>query len=172
VRYVFQNICGSDLPNFRFFQGVDYDVAFGAADEGGYDQGGFVWEHDLGDGYSTWVGFKGNVPADHHSVDEHSNMWNQLGTGVLNDADYYEGDAGVGLEWDLGTLADASRELTVTFAFADTDHELSSLLRPPQPATTVPSISQWGMIGMVGLLGACLIWAVRSKRVAKRGNTG
>ena len=42
VRYTIENIKGSDLTNFRFFQGVDYDAGdAGTGDEGGY-AGDFV----------------------------------------------------------------------------------------------------------------------------------
>lgn len=129
VRYTFVNISGRNLPEFRFFQGVDYDVARSTGDEAGYSPRDFVWAHDLDAGNYTWVGFKGSRLSAHHAVEKSGEMWHQLRTGALKDAPYYRGDIGVGLEWGLGTLAaGSSAELLVRFAFANSLEELTDIL--------------------------------------------
>ena len=129
VKYNIENINGSELANFRLFQGVDYDAGDGGTnDEGGY-AADFVWEHDLDDGYGTYVGFTGDTSSAHHSVDYYDDMWDDLETGSLNDAIYNDDDPGVGMEWDFGALdTGESVVLTVKFAFADTYNELEDIL--------------------------------------------
>ncbi|HEX7365125.1 MAG TPA: hypothetical protein VF366_08170 [Dehalococcoidia bacterium] len=134
AKYTINNIKGSPMSNFRFFQGVDYDVASSTAnDEGGYDQNDFVWEHKLVS-VGTYVGFKGDSPSSHHDVASFGTMWADIAAGNLNDADYYKGDAGVAMEWDMGNLpAGASKTLTETFAFASSWDELNSIFMPVAP---------------------------------------
>jgi hypothetical protein len=131
AKYTIINIKGSSLPDLRLFQGVDYDVADTITnDEGGYSRNDFVWEHDLGS-VGTYVGFKGDRSSAHHDVNYYENMWIDIINGNLNDADYYKGDTGVALEWDLGDLsADGSKSVTVTFAFAPSYNNLASILSP------------------------------------------
>jgi hypothetical protein len=151
VKYCIENINGSDLANFRLFQGVDYDVASGPDDEGGYADD-FVWAHDLDDSYGTYVGFSGDIPSDHHSVGYSDYMWNDLETGSLNDANYYYGDPGVGMQWDLGTLnASDTICLNVTFFFED---------QKQAPALTP--------VGLIALLGLLSIVAAISMKKRKR----
>jgi len=159
VKYCIVNIKGSDLTNLRFFQGVDYDAGdAGAWDEGGYAED-FVWTHDLDDGYGTYVGFTGDRTSDHHSVDGFSEMWSDLVAGSLNDANYYNGDVGVGLEWDLGTLrAGETVCLTVKFAFADSYDELRNMLG----GVAVPSLTPIGLIALVGLLSVIAAVSIRT----------
>ena len=167
ARYGIANAKGTDLPNLRVFQGVDYDVGGGTGDEGGYNNQDFVWEHDLDNGVFTWVGFKGSQPSAHHAVDEETSMWNELAAGVLDDNNYYIGDTGVGIEWDLGTLgAREYKELTVKYAFADTSQELDRLLgqRPP----TVPALSNWGVIGLTAFLGTALALVLWRRRLGRQ----
>jgi hypothetical protein len=136
ARYTIVNIKGSSMANFRFFQGVDYDVASSSSNnEGGYDGKDFVWEHDLGI-VGTYVGFKGDNHSAHHDVAYYSNMWNHIAAGTLNDASYYNGDTGVALEWDIGELpTGGSTVITVTFAFAPTFDDLSNIFEPAQQVT-------------------------------------
>ena len=138
AKYTIRNIKGSPMPNFRFFQGVDYDVASSAGnDEGGYDQSDFVWTHELG-GVGTYVGFTGDIHSTHHDVNQFAGMWADMVAGVLNDASYYNGDTGVALEWDLTELpTGGSTVITVTFAFAPSSSELDSILSNSAPQVTV-----------------------------------
>lgn len=168
AKYGIANAKGVDLPNLRVFQGVDYDVGGGTGDEGGYNNQDFVWQHDLDDGVGTWVGFKGSQPSAHHAVDDETPMWNQLAAGLLLDNNYYIGDTGVGMQWDLGTLgAREYKELTVKFAFADSSQELGRLLGSArQPA--VPALSQWGVIGLTTLLGTALAFVLWRRRPSRQ----
>jgi hypothetical protein len=131
AKYTIINIKGSSLPNVRLFQGVDYDVAvLFTDDEGGYDRNDFVWEHDLGS-VGTYVGFTGDRESAHHDVNLFNSMWTDVAGGNLNDADYYKGDTGVALEWDLGNIKPgSSASVTVTFAFAPSYKELTSIISP------------------------------------------
>jgi hypothetical protein len=146
AKYTIINIKDSPIVNFRFFQGVDYDVASSYADdEGSYDRNDFVWTHDLG-GVGTYVGFKGDSPSEHHDVNYCDGMWTDIINGSLNDASYYNGDAGVAMEWDVGNiLAGDSVSITVTFAFARTFNDLSNTLlglpiqETAQPTSSPPS---------------------------------
>jgi len=143
AKYTIINIKGSSLPNFRLFQGVDYDVANTISnDEGGYSRNDFVWEHDLGS-VGTYVGFTGDRNSAHHDVNRFDSMWLDIVNGNLNDASYYKGDAGVAMEWDLGNIpAGGSASVTVTFAFAPGYNELASILSPSvQQPTTHPTSS-------------------------------
>ena len=154
VKYCIENINGSDLTNFRFFQGVDYDAGdAGTDDEGGYAYD-FVWTHDLDDGFGTYVGFTGDRTSDHHSVDEYTEMWNDLEAGSLNDANYYNTDVGVGLEWDLGNLHDGETEcLNVTFFFRDQEPAQAPILTP---------------IGLIALVGLLSVIAAMNIKIRKR----
>jgi hypothetical protein len=146
ARYTIMNIKNSSLPDFRLFQGVDYDVAvLFTDDEGGYDRNDFIWEHDLGS-IGTYVGFTGDSPSAHHDVNFFNSMWIDVASGNLNDADYYKGDTGVALEWDLGNIQPgSSASVTVTFAFAPSYDELAYVLsssvqqQPTQPTSSPPS---------------------------------
>jgi hypothetical protein len=146
AKYTIINMKGSSLPNFRLFQGVDYDVAvLFTDDEGGYDRNDFVWEHELGS-IGTYVGFTGDRPSAHHDVNFFNSMWIDVASGNLNDADYYKGDTGVALEWDLGNIQPgSSASVTVTFAFALSYDELAYVLsssvqqQPTQPTASPPS---------------------------------
>jgi len=150
AKYTIINIKGSSLPNFKFFQGVDYDVAYSwDDDEGGYDNYDFVWAHDLGV-VGTYVGFTGDRPSAHHDVSFVDillpfSMWFDILTGNLNDAGYYNGDVGVAMEWDLANLpAGDSASITVTFAFAPTFNELTDTLlwSAPQMTASQPRSSR------------------------------
>ena len=137
VRYTIANIKGSALDNFSVFEGVDYDVCYDINDEGGYNNtdDDFVWAHDLG-GSDVCVGFTGDRSSDNHSVDDQWDMWIDLETGSLNNANSYIGDVGVGMEWDFETLyEDTQIELIVKFAFADSCSELEDILAPATPVT-------------------------------------
>jgi hypothetical protein len=146
AKYTINNIKGSSLPDLRLFQGVDYDIATSFTDdEGGYSRDDFVWEHDLGS-VGTYVGFVGDKHSAHHDVNYFSNMWSNVVAGNLNDADYYKGDTGVALEWDLGNMpAGGSESIIVTFAFAPSYNKLTSILSPSivqqaaQPTSSPPS---------------------------------
>ncbi len=165
VRYCIENIKGADLNNLRFFQGIDYDVAYGTGDEGGYDDGDFVWEHDLDDGIGTYVGFKADRGSDHHSVDYYEYMWDDLEAGSLNDADHYADDVGVGLEWDLGTLRDGETVcLTIKFAFADSYDELRHILVPTAVPTAVPALTTTGIVILIGILSVIAMTSIRIKQ--------
>ena len=158
VRYCIENI-GESLDNFRVFQGVDYDAGnAGVGDEGGYDSSGdFVWTHDLDDGLGTYVGFKGSLPSTHHDVDYYYSMWKDTANGTLNDANYYVGDVGVALEWNLGTLNSGEMKcLTVKFAFADDYHELKSIL-----VSQVPVFSSLGLLALIGAFVGVAILSIR-----------
>ena len=141
AKYTINNIKGISMPNFRFFEGVDYDVASTAGnDEGGYDQGDFVWTHELG-AVGTYVGFTGDIHSTHHDVNQFAGMWGDIVAGVLNDASYYNGDTGVALEWDVTELpAGGSASITVTFAFAPTFNELADTLFQSAPRLTVSEL--------------------------------
>jgi hypothetical protein len=137
VRYRIENINGSALDNFRVFEGVDYDVCENINDEGGYNNtdDDFVWAHDLG-GSGVCVGFTGDRSSANHEVSSHSTMWSHLASGSLNNANNYDGDVGVGMEWDFGTLHDGQQvELIVKFAFANSCSELEDILAPATPVT-------------------------------------
>jgi hypothetical protein len=146
ARYTIKNIKGSSMSNFRFFQGVDYDMGVSFSDdEGGYNGNDFVWEHDLG-GLDTYVGFKGDTASVHHDVNTFPNMWNDVAAGTLNDATHTTGDVSVAMEWDYADLpAGGSKTITVTFAFARAFNDLSSALlglpstEAPQPKSSPPS---------------------------------
>jgi hypothetical protein len=165
VRYSVQNISGADLPGFRLFQAVDYDVAGDLANEAGYEDCDFVWAHYQWGAPGTWVGFNSSRLSAGHSVDFPPLVDSQLAAGVLNNADYYSGDVGVALEWRLGTIhAGESRGLTVKFAFADTLPELKSRLCM-QPPPNVPTMSLWGTLGLTLLLAGGFVWAAYRRRV-------
>jgi hypothetical protein len=73
-------------------------------------------------------------------------MWNHIIAGTLNDATYYQGDAGVAMEWNLSNLqTGGSATITVTFAFARTFIDLSNTLlglstpEAEQPQSSPPS---------------------------------
>ncbi len=133
AKYTIVNIKGSPMPNFRIFQGVDYDIGpLFTNDEGGYVYD-FVWAHDRGN-VGTYVGFTGDSPSAHHDVASFSIMWAHVTAGNLNDADYYQGDVGVAMEWDKGELPlGGSITDTVTFAFAPSWDELNSIFMPVLP---------------------------------------
>jgi hypothetical protein len=126
VRCEIQSLRGV-LCDFRFFEGVDYDIAGTSdEDEAGYDVAGdYVWGHDVDVG--TWVGFKGNAMSAHHSVDYYDDMWDQVDAGVLNDSPYYADDIGVAMEWDSRALY-WYKTITLKFAFANSSDELNYLL--------------------------------------------
>jgi len=147
AKYTIRNIKGSTLPNFRFFNGVDYDLASSSSDdEGGYDQKDFVWEHDLS-GVGTYVAFKADRPSRHHDVNYYATMWNDIAAGALNDATYYAGDAAIAMEWPAGDLLPgSSMAITITFVFAPSFNTISSVLLPgsaleanPQPESSPTS---------------------------------
>ncbi len=168
VRYCIENI-GESLDNFRVFQGVDYDAGnAGVGDEGGYNSSGdFVWTHDLDDGLGTYVGFKGNLPSTHHDVNHFSNMWGDVASGVLNDANYYAGDVGVALEWDLGTLnAGETKCLIIKYGFADTYDELRLMLIKSVPGMfikPVPALSALTGIAMAAMLAGVALLGLKRK---------
>jgi hypothetical protein len=148
VRYCIENINESkDLGNFSFFQGVDYDLGTDwNDDEGGYADD-FVWVQDVD--VNTRVGFSGDIPSDHHSVGYSDDTWNDLETGSLNDANYYYGDPGVGMQWDLGTLnASDTICLNVTFFFEDQKQ--------------APALTPIGLIALLGLLS--IVAAISMKK--------
>ena len=157
VKYRIENIKGSAIDDFKFYQGADYDVETGLTDEGGYDASDFVWSHDLDDTGITHVGFKSNIPSSHHTASHYSSMWGMIANDNLNDNNYYSGDVGVALEWDLGQLnAGSAKELTLKFAFADSYGELADILSTVDPlvcpTTPVPTLTPIGLIALVGLL--------------------
>jgi len=142
VRYTIVNIKGSPMANFRFFEGVDYDVASSSGnDEGGYDPSDFVWAHDLGS-LGTYVGFRGDSHSAHHDVDLYWQMWDHINAGTLNDAYYYKGDVGVAMEWDVAKLEASPIVFNVTFAFAPTFSDLSHIFSTPAPIISPPTPSQ------------------------------
>jgi hypothetical protein len=133
VCYTLDTLKGA-MDNFRFFQGVDYDVGGDSMyDEAGY-RADFVWEYE--DGYGC-TGFTGSCLSVHHDVNEYSDMWNDIEAGILNDVNYLPADdRGVALEWDLGTVA-GSHTLGVAFGFADTLDELATVLSNPAWSDTL-----------------------------------
>lgn len=165
VKYTIKNIKGSDISNFRFFQGVDYDVAYENShnwsdDEGGYDAIDFVWAHDLS-GAGTYVGFIGDRSSSHHSVAKYSDMWDELEAGSLGDDNYYSGDVGVGLEWDFGTInTGGSVNLTIKYAFADSKIELDNILSPTVPIPEFPSLA----LPIATILGIMFIVFSRNRK--------
>jgi len=84
-------------------------------------------------------------------------MWSDIASGTLNDANYYGGDVGVALEWNLGTLNSGETKcLTVKFAFADDYHELKSIL-----VSKVPVLSSLGLLALVGAFVSVAILGMR-----------
>jgi hypothetical protein len=169
VRYTLQNISGKALPDLRLLEYVDYDVGpTYTGDAAGYDSKDFLWTHDVSDGITNWVGFRGSAHSGAHSVDETGAVWQQVSVvGILNNANYYYGDPAVGMKWDFGTLADGdSAQLMVKFAFADSFDELGNLLAP---SARVPAVTAWGTVGMVALFGVALAFAMwRARRRSQR----
>jgi len=142
VRYTIDNLKGGPLSNFRIFQGVDYDIGVSFSNnEGGYVND-FVWEHDLGT-VGTYVGFRGDSPSAHHDVSLYPSMWTHIINGILNDANYANGDVSVAMEWDVPELpSEGSVTRTLTFAFAPSWDELNSIFTTgPTQETISPQSS-------------------------------
>jgi hypothetical protein len=152
VRYCIESIHDLPLDNLTLFQGVDYDIGPNFdTNIGGYE-GGAVYVEDRKD-LGMVAGFFGNRSSSHHSVDFCLATWYDIGSGMLDDTDYYEGDVGVALQWDLGDLYyDETTCLDETFFF---DY---------LPAEEAPAFTPTGIIALVSLLSATAAVAIVRKR--------
>jgi len=133
ARYTIRNISGHTLGGLRFFEYIDYDLGENVFDEGGYRDMAcdFVWQHDIGSGVGTYAGFSGSIPSAHHDVGYYWDVGNNVSLGNLPDRTYYEGDAAVAMEWNLGDLsANGMATLTLTYCFADSFNELLNRFTP------------------------------------------
>jgi hypothetical protein len=75
--------------------------------------------------------------------------------------EYYENGSG---PFTVGVGGDP--DVTVTVPPTPTPTITPTLAPPPPPPpTAVPTLSQWGMIGMVFLFAAFLIWSLRRRRI-------
>lgn len=163
VKYCIENIKGTALPDFKFYQYADYDVELGLLDEGGYDASGdFVWSHDLDDTGITYVGFSSSDTfSSKHASDSWPNTRAMVMSDSLDNSNYYAGDVEVALEWDLGELQDGETQcLTVKFAFADSYDELKNILA----LAPVPILTPIGLVALVGLLSGIAAISIRKRK--------
>jgi hypothetical protein len=153
VRYCIEVINDVYLDNLTLFQGVDYDIGPNiGTNNGGYDAGGAVYVEDRED-LRMVAGFFGNRNSSHHCVDSWGSMWSDIYSGSLDDEDYYKGDVGVALQWDLGDLDYGETMcLEVTFFF---DY---------LPAVEAPAVTPTGLIALVSALSAIAAVAIVRKR--------
>jgi len=80
---------------------------------------------------------------------------------ISGQLEYYENGSGPSTE-DIGGDSD----VMVTVPPTPTPTITPTLAPPPPPPpTAVPTLSQWGMIGMVSLFAAFLLWSLRRRRV-------
>ncbi len=121
IEYTITNIGASSISDLRLFQVLDYDIYDPPCDYAWYvPETDWIWMID--ERYYQ-CGYSGDIHSTRHGCDFWSTeIYEDYNDGILNNQNIYPitgtADAGTGLQWNLGSLANgSSTSVTVTFWF-------------------------------------------------------